>query len=144
MAELSYMRRILTRNEILTKFRSILSAGRHQELEALSDAFLGEMAALLPHTADGGNHDRRSEPRRAVISRVEVIASPGNEQPIRQEGFQEDRSSKGASVVVSSPIAVGTRVRVVRGLRNTQEGTVRNCRRGNSGWILGIEYDHSK
>ncbi len=139
-----YVRRILTRNEILTKFRGILSADRHRELEALSDAFLAEMATLLRHTGEGSNHERRSEPRRAAISRVEVIASPENEAQIRQAGFQEDRSAKGASVVVSTPIAVGTRVQVARGLRNTLEGIVRNCRRGNSGWILGIEYDQSK
>ncbi len=125
---------------MLAKLRSMLPDERHSQLIALSDHQLEKMAATLEQMGAGSDDERRT-PRRTVISRVEVVASFDGEQRTLA-GVQEDSSPQGASVVIPKPIVVGTRVRVVQ--RNaSRDGIVRNCRQDDSGWVVGIEYDHA-
>jgi hypothetical protein len=54
--------------------------------------------------------------------------------------LQEDESPSGVALPVPMPISVGAKVRVHK--HNCERvGTVRNCRRDASEYIIGIQYD---
>jgi hypothetical protein len=80
---------IAHREKMLAKLRGMLPGERHEQLNTLSDNQLGKMAALLEQMGAGSDDERRSHPRRAVISRVQVVASPEGE-PKTMAGVQQD------------------------------------------------------
>ena len=129
------------REHLVSQLREVLPHDRYADLEVLSADQMESMIAMI-RCLQAADAERRSEPRRSVIRRVQVIPA-GDIDSKPQFGFQEDTSAFGARVVVAKPIEEGTRVRLIHA-RSTAEGVIRHCKySGSSGWILGIAYDVS-
>lgn len=117
----------------------LLNEGQLEALQDFSDVQLRELAETLGGLAEW-TPDRRSENRKAVMCRVEVIVPTGTQSVGTQIGLQEDISASGARVLIPRAVSVGTRVRVRRNGDETM-GTVQQCNREKFGYSIGVHYD---
>jgi len=86
----------------------------------------------------GDMQDRRSEPRRTVISRVEVEWQDPDGAPRHAFAFIEDRSSSGVGMRIPNFIPVGTEIRI-KGIRLDVRGVVRQCARAGYEYLVGVK-----
>jgi hypothetical protein len=136
------MNPIQSREQLLERLQSLLPNKQQQELQALSDEQLQEFSEMLHGlTTDGA--ERRTETRRGMMCRVEILSADANKPFGTVRGLQEDQSASGARIIIARHIPVGTRVTVRRnGIENT--GTVRQCSRDKFGHAIGIRFDRAQ
>ena len=84
--------------------------------------------------------DNRAEPRKSIMTVVQVLweAEPGS--PRVTSGKIEDTSPKGVSVRIKDPIAVGSRV-ILQWHQGQLAGTVKYCILFHNEYILGLQRD---
>jgi hypothetical protein len=96
---------------------------------------------LLLFLADvGGMEEKRKEPRVAVMTRVETMWEDETGTPHVAPATIEDRSPSGASIRISSPISVGSKL-TIKGPREQFTGVVVNSRNDKGEYFLGIKRD---
>jgi hypothetical protein len=84
--------------------------------------------------------DGRVEPRRVVISRVEVRWQDALGEARVSTALVEDTSRRGACLRISEPIDAGTRLKVA-GRREDFAGVAKYCRPDGAGYLIGIYRD---
>lgn len=87
----------------------------------------------------GMSHER-AQPRRVVLSRIEIHWQDEEGASFTSAAMLEDTSRDGACIRVRQPVATGTKIRAIhQGKEFT--GTVRYCRTNGMGYLIGILKD---
>jgi hypothetical protein len=101
--------------------------------------FLAQTIGLIQFSADrDGVSEKRSEFRIPLMARVDILWEDESGTPRVAPATLEDTSHRGMSVRMKNTIRAGSHVTVKWGSEQ-DSGTVTNCRREKSDYILGIQ-----
>lgn len=87
-----------------------------------------------------GVSEKRTEPRIALMARVDVLWGDADGTPHVSRATLEDKSPSGVSVRMKDAIRVGSHITVKWGSEQVS-GTVTNCRPERAEYILGVKRD---
>jgi PilZ domain len=82
--------------------------------------------------------EKRAEVRIPLMARVDILWEDAERTPRITPAILEDRSQGGLSVRIKTQIPVGTHVTVRWGSQQVS-GTVKNCRRNRTGYVMGVK-----